>query len=109
VQVFSAGSEPKPVHPLAVQVMEEKHIDIQDQHSKGLEAFVREPFDYVITVCDRARENCPTFPGKPVQIHWSIPDPGLIEGSEEEKLATFRFVADELAERIRFLLGQLQT
>jgi thioredoxin type arsenate reductase len=106
VLVSSAGSEPKPVHELAIQVMKEKSIDIHHQQSKGLETFSQEPFDCVITVCDRARENCPAFPGKPVQIHWSIPDPARFEGSEDERLDTFRSVADELAERIRFLLGR---
>lgn len=106
VNVDSAGSEPKPLHPLAVQAMLEKNIDIRQQRSKEINLFVQEPFDYVITVCDRARENCPTFPGNPIQIHWSIPDPVLREGSEEEQLSIFRSVADELAGRIHFLLGR---
>lgn len=106
VQVFSAGSEPKPVHPLAVRVMEEKNIDIRSQQSKGFETVTGEKFDFVVTVCDRARENCPSFPGQPVQIHWSIPDPAIIEGSEEEKLTTFRSVANQLAERVQYFLGQ---
>ncbi len=109
VQVFSAGNDPKPIHPLAIQVMNEKRIDIQQQRSKGIETFVKEPFDYVITVCDRARENCPTLPGEPARMHWSIPDPSLNEGSDEEKLNTFRSVADELAERIHSFLGRFPT
>lgn len=107
VQAFSAGSEPQPVHALAIRVMEEKNIDIHSQRSKGIETVSGEKFDYVVTVCDRARENCPTFPSQPVQIHWSIPDPAIIEGSEEEKLNTFRSVADQLTERVQYFLGQL--
>jgi ArsR family transcriptional regulator, arsenate/arsenite/antimonite-responsive transcriptional repressor / arsenate reductase (thioredoxin) len=107
VQSFSAGSEPKPIHAFAIQVMEEKNIDIQEQRSKGLDVFAQEPFDYVITVCDRARENCPTFPSKPIQIHWSIPDPSLVEGSEDARLVAFRSVADELSERIHFFVSRL--
>jgi protein-tyrosine-phosphatase/DNA-binding transcriptional ArsR family regulator len=107
VQAFSAGNEPKLIHPLAIQVMKEKNIDIHQQHAKGFELFSQQSFDYVITVCDRARENCPTFPGLPVQIHWSIPDPSLANGSEEERLNMFRSVADTLAERLRFLLDQI--
>lgn len=106
VNVDSAGSDPKPLHPLVVQAMLEKSIDIRQQRSKEINLFVQETFDYVITVCDRARENCPTFPGNPVQIHWSIPDPTLCEGSEEELLNTFRNVADELAKRIHSLLDR---
>ena len=105
VQAFSAGSEPKPVHELAVRVMQEHNIDIQSQRSKGLETVTGEDFDYVITVCDRARENCPIFPGEPVHIHWSIPDPASTEGSEEERLKRFRAVADQLTERVKFFLG----
>jgi ArsR family transcriptional regulator, arsenate/arsenite/antimonite-responsive transcriptional repressor / arsenate reductase (thioredoxin) len=106
VNVESAGSEPKPLHPLAIQAMLEKSIDIRQQRSKEIKLFVQEPFDYVITVCDRARENCPTFPGNPIQIHWSIPDPALREGSEEEQLKLFRSVADDLAKRIHLLLDR---
>ncbi len=109
IQAFSAGNEPKILHPLAIQVMNEKNIDIHQQHAKGFETFAQQTFDYVITVCDRARENCPAFPGQPVQIHWSIPDPSLANGPEGERLNTFRSVADELAERVRFLLYQLGT
>ena len=105
VQAFSAGSEPKPVHELAVRVMQENNIDIRSQRSKGLETVTGEQFDFVVTVCDRARENCPVFPGKPVHIHWSIPDPASTEGSEEEKLKRFRAVADQLTERVQYFLG----
>ena len=106
VQAFSAGSEPKPIHDLAIQVMQEKNIDIRPQRSKGLETVIGQEFDYVVTVCDRARENCPAFPGHPVQVHWSIPDPAAIAGTEEEKLKIFQSVADLLAERIQYLLDQ---
>jgi len=106
VQAASAGHKPKQIHQYAVQVMKEKNIDIHQQQSKGFEAIAQEQFDYIITVCDRARENCPAFPGNPVQIHWSIPDPAMAEGSEEERLVMFRAVADELALRVHFMLNQ---
>lgn len=105
VQAFSAGSEPKPVHELAVRVMQENNVDIRSQRSKGLETVTGEQFDYIVTVCDRARENCPVFPGKPVHIHWSIPDPASTEGSDEERLKRFRAVADQLTERVQYFLG----
>ncbi|HEX4962238.1 MAG TPA: ArsR family transcriptional regulator [Thermoanaerobaculia bacterium] len=107
VEAFSAGTEVTRVHPLAVQTMAERGLDISAQRSKHLSEYVGEPFDYVITVCDNAREACPLFPGDPERIHWSIPDPAAVEGSEEVQAAAFQRAADELTARIRYLLAVL--
>jgi thioredoxin type arsenate reductase len=105
IQVFSAGTDPIPVNPNAIQVMKDFNIDIHKQQSKGQDQFLHQPFDYVITVCDRARENCPSFPGSPIEIHWSIADPTRMAGSPESQLQTFRAAADELDDRISFFLA----
>lgn len=98
--VFSAGTEPKALHPLAVRVMQEAGIDISAQRSKDLSAFMGQEFDYIITVCDRARDNCPTFPGDNERIHWSFDDPAAATGSEEEQLKVFRRVRNEIRTRV---------
>jgi protein-tyrosine-phosphatase len=85
IEVFSAGTEPGQVHPMAVRAMAELGIDIHNQRSKHLNEFLGKDFAYIITVCDRARENCPIFPGAPQRIHWSLPDPVEFEGSDEER------------------------
>jgi thioredoxin type arsenate reductase len=103
-QVFSAGTEATQVRPLAIRALADMDIDISGQRSKGMEEFLGQNFDYVITVCDRARESCPLFPGDPVQIHWSIPDPTAVEGTEEERYAAFRSTALELNSRISLLM-----
>jgi protein-tyrosine-phosphatase/DNA-binding transcriptional ArsR family regulator len=103
VEVFSAGTEPTELHPLAIQVMEERGIPIRGQHSKHLSEFVDQHFDYIITTCDIAREACPTFPGDPEQIHWSFADPAAVQGAEA-RLRAFKIVATELTTRINYLL-----
>lgn len=104
VQVFSAGTDPSGVHPLAIRAMDELGIDIRAQRSRHLETFRGRAFDTIITVCDLARENCPVFPGDPEQIHWSIPDPAAVEGPEEVRYAAFRQAARQLHTRIGYLL-----
>jgi protein-tyrosine-phosphatase/DNA-binding transcriptional ArsR family regulator len=104
VEAFSAGTEPTSVHPLAIRALQEMNIDIIHQRSKSVQEFLGQNFDYIITVCDRAREVCPVFPGDPVQIHWSFPDPVEMGGSESERLAAFREVALQLNTRIGYLL-----
>jgi arsenate reductase (thioredoxin) len=99
-EAFSAGTEATFVRPLAIQAMSELGIDISDQQSKTLEHYVREPFDEVITVCDAAAEACPVFPGALRRRHWSLEDPSKASGSEEEQLAVYRRVRDELRSRI---------
>jgi protein-tyrosine-phosphatase/DNA-binding transcriptional ArsR family regulator len=104
VQVFSAGTEPADVHPLAIEVMRQMGIDLRTHRSKSLEEFTGQDFDYIITVCDRAREACPVFPGDPVQIHWSFLDPAVVAGSEKERYQAFLDTAVQLNTRITYLL-----
>jgi len=99
-EVFSAGTEATFVRPLAIRAMSELGIDISGQQSKTLERYVREPFDEVITVCDAAAEACPVFPGAVRRRHWSLEDPSKATGTEEEQLAVYRRVRDELRTRI---------
>jgi protein-tyrosine-phosphatase/DNA-binding transcriptional ArsR family regulator len=108
VEAVSAGSKPKPLHANAVAAMRARGIDIASQQSKHLDVFVRQRFDYVITLCDRVREVCPEFPGAPQTIHWSIPDPAAEPGSDDETYPAFERTATELETRIRFLLHQIR-
>jgi protein-tyrosine-phosphatase/DNA-binding transcriptional ArsR family regulator len=103
VAAFSAGSRPKPIHPDAVAVMAERGIDLSAGRPKHLDEFTGERFDRVITLCDRVREVCPEFPGHPVAVHWSMPDPAAAPDGRP----AFEHAADELAERIDFLLYAL--
>ena len=99
-EVHSAGTESMHVRPLAVEAMAEVGADISGQESKTLERFVEEPFDYVITVCDSANEACPFFPNARERLHWPIPDPSKAGGTDEEKLASYREVRNEIRNRI---------
>ena len=99
--VVSAGTHPTHLRPEAVAAMQELGIDISAHWSKPLEAFVGREFDYVITVCDTARESCPVFPAGTQRIHWSIEDPAAIEGGDLARLAAFRQARDNLRSRIR--------
>jgi protein-tyrosine-phosphatase/DNA-binding transcriptional ArsR family regulator len=108
IEVFSAGTHPSGVHPMAVQVLAQMGMDVSAQRSKSLDLFAGLSFDYVITVCDRARELCPVFPGEPVMIHWSIPDPLEATGDDAQRMQAFHAVAAELFTRIHYLLLQLQ-
>ncbi|MDQ2715491.1 MAG: arsenate reductase ArsC [Chloroflexota bacterium] len=101
IEVFSAGTAPSSVNPLAIQVMRERDIDISHQRSKHLREFQSQPFDVVITVCDQAAEQCPIFSGRAERIHWSFPDPAAVHGPEEERLVAFRAVREALEERLR--------
>jgi arsenate reductase (thioredoxin) len=108
-EVFSAGTSPTRVRPEAIAVMHEAGIDISGHHSKSVEEFVGQDFDYVVTVCDNARETCPVFPAGTRSIHWSIEDPAENDGSEEERLAAFRRARDELQERLRAFVREQAT
>ncbi len=108
VEVFSAGTEASRVHPLAIEAMDKLGIDIRGQASKLVGQYLAERFDYVITVCDRAKENCPIFPGAPEQIHWSFPDPAAVDGSHIHKLQAFSQTALGLSQRIKHLLLLIQ-
>jgi ArsR family transcriptional regulator, arsenate/arsenite/antimonite-responsive transcriptional repressor / arsenate reductase (thioredoxin) len=107
VEVSSAGSHPSHVHPLAARTLVEQGIDTADLHSKPLSLFAGDRFDYVITLCDVVREACPSWSGEPEQVHWSLPDPSLIDASEEAALLAFRGTAVELARRVRYFLSVL--
>ncbi len=99
--VASAGVAPSFVRPEAMEVMNEIGIDISQQRSKSVAEFVAQPFDYVITVCDNANQNCPVFPGPAKRIHWDIEDPAAATGKPEIKLRAFREARDELQQRLR--------
>src|SRR5690349_20794142 len=99
--VESAGVAPTRVRPEAVAVMREIGIDISQQRSKSVDEFIERPFDYVITVCDNANEQCPVFPANTKRIHWSFADPAAVEGDEAARLAVFRSVRDEIRERLQ--------
>jgi len=99
--VFSAGTHPSVVNPLAIAVMSERGVDISGQRSKSVSEFVDQPFDFVITVCDQAAEACPIFPGPTERIHWNFPDPATVTGTEEEKLNAFRSVRNSLYDQLR--------
>jgi len=100
-EVFSAGINPTHVRPEAITVMREVGIDISGHRSKSVEEFAGQDFDYVITVCDNAKESCPVFPAKTKLVHWSIADPAAMQGSQGEALTTFRRVRDELRARLQ--------
>jgi len=99
--VSSAGTKPSHVRPEAIAVMDELGIDISTHRSKHVDEFAGQSFDYVLTVCDHARESCPLFPGRAVRLHHSFDDPAAVEGSEIERLAAFRRVRDELRAYLR--------
>jgi arsenate reductase len=99
-EAFSAGTEATQVRPLAIRAMAELGIDISRQESKTLDRYLGEPFDEVITVCDRAAEACPVFPGALRRRHWSFEDPSKATGSETEQLAVYRRIRDEIHSRI---------
>ena len=98
--VSSAGTERRPTHPLAIRMMAERGIDISGHTSKLLMGMMREPRDYVITVCDDANDRCPLFPGTVKRLHWSLTDPSRATGTEEERLAVFRQVRDTIHARL---------
>ena len=98
VRVFSAGSEHGTVNPLAVRVLAEVGVDASAQHSKGLDAVPLDDIDLVVTLC--AEEVCPLFPRPVRKLHWPLPDPAKATGTDEERLATFRAVRDELTARL---------
>lgn len=105
--VFSAGTKPSHVRHEAINVMREIDIDISSHRSKSVDEFIGQEFDYVITVCDNARESCPIFPGRTERIHWSFEDPAAVEGDEVTRLEVFRRVRDEIREKlIGFLVSE---
>ena len=103
LEPYSAGLEPKGVNPLTVRVMKEVGIDISNQASKHLDVYLgKTRFQYLITVCDDADENCPVgLPGIQARLHWSFEDPARFEGAEEQKLAKFREVRDLIEKKVQ--------
>ncbi len=100
-EVLSAGTNPSHVRPEAIAAMREIGIDISGHRSKSVDEFVGQGFDYVITVCDNAKESCPVFPAATQRIHWSLDDPAALQGPEGERLAEFRRVRDQLRSLLR--------
>ena len=102
---LSAGAKPAGyVHPLAVEAMREVGVDISKHTSKSIDDFEGKKLDYLVTVCDKARESCPTFSGAAKTLHWSFDDPAHATGSDEEKMRVFRRVREEIKQRIRLFL-----
>lgn len=107
IEAASAGTHPKIIHPDAIRCMAEIGIDISAQRAKSLDLYLGERLDYVITVCDQAKESCPVFPGASEYLHWSIPDPAPTPGTDEERMLVFRQVREELTGRIEELLRRI--
>lgn len=100
-EVHSAGTKASRVRPEAIAAMRELGIDISGHRSKSVDEFAGQSFDYVVTVCDNARDNCPVFPSGTVRLHWSFEDPAAVEGSEEDRLSAFRRIRDQIHDRVR--------
>jgi len=103
-EVSSAGTKPSHVRPEAIEAMKEVGIDISGHRSKSVDEFAGQEFDYVVTVCDNAKESCPVFPGKTERIHWSFEDPAAVEGDWETRLGAFRRLRDKIREKFRQLV-----
>jgi arsenate reductase len=101
---FSAGTEPKGVNPLTLRALDLAGVDATGLRSKSVTEFLDQAFDYVVTVCDRARETCPLFPGEHESLHWGFDDPAGAAGTEEERRAVFERVMSEIAGRIRVFI-----
>ena len=106
--IESAGLEPSFVRPEAIEVMREIGIDITRQRSKSIDEFMGQPFDYVITVCDNANQNCPIFPAASRRIHWSIKDPAVVGGSEQTRLEAFRAARQDLRQRLSQFMAEIK-
>ena len=105
-EVYSAGTKPAKVNETTVAVMKEIGIDISGHRSKSVNEFIKNHFDYVITVCDSAKESCPIFPSKGILLHWPFPDPPHDQGVTEETIRQFRTVRDMIRERIKKEINQ---
>ena len=104
--IYSAGIEPHGVNPKAIAVMKEDGIDISDHTSNNIEEYRKVDFDYVITVCDNARENCPFFPSKGKKAHHNFPDPAKAKGNDEEIMQQFRNVRDMIKTYCRIFIAE---
>ena len=103
-EAFSAGTEAAGIRPETIQVMNEIGLDISGQRSKTIDEFRGQSFDWFITVCDQAQQNCPVLPGVQDVAHWSIEDPSLAEGTLDERLAAFRRTRDLIRNRLRVFI-----
>lgn len=108
VEVFSAGNEATAVHPLAIRAAADWGVDISQQQAQNIAEFAGQSFDRIITVCDRVREVCPAFPNDPPTIHWSLPDPTAVTGTDDEQYQAFWAIAQQLSTRIDYLLWSLR-
>jgi arsenate reductase (thioredoxin) len=108
-EVHSAGLELKEINPLTLRVMEERGYSMADHSAKGVDVYLGKMlFKYLITVCDKAEKNCPTvWPGVNQRLHWSFEDPAALEGSEEQKLAKFREIRDQIEQKVRAWIEEL--
>ena len=100
-EVYSAGVKATQVNLLAIKVMAEAGVDISKHRPKSAMEFFGQKFDYVVTVCDNAKQTCPAFPGTYEKVHWDLEDPAEAQGNEEERLAIFRKIRDEIEQRIK--------
>ena len=100
-EVNSAGTEPKGINPLTLAVLDAAGIDASWAASKSTTEFLRQPFDYVVTVCDHARQSCPVFPGANQSLHWNLEDPAAATGTEAERLAVFQTVFGQIDANVR--------
>jgi len=105
-EVYSAGTQPSRVNPYAIKVMAEVGIDISSHHAKHIDVFYGIKLDYVVTVCNQAKESCPFFQGGKEYLHSNFEDPSQVEGSEEEKLAIFRQIRDQIGRWIEKAFGK---
>ncbi len=99
-EVHSAGTEPKGINPLTLRVLAAAGIDASFARSKSVDEFLGRSFDYVVTVCDQARQSCPVFPGVHESLHWGYEDPAAAQGTDDERLAVFRKVFIQIGERV---------
>lgn len=106
-EVHSAGLDPTVINPFTVKVLEEIGIDTSDQYAKSLDTYLgKVHFSYLITVCSKAEERCPIFPGMGTRIHWPFEDPAAFEGSDEEKMEKFREIRNQIEEKIKSWIAE---
>ena len=105
--VYSAGAKPSQVNPFAIEAMSQRGIDISSHASDDLRRYLSREFDYVITVCDNAADNCPVFPGRAQRLHWSFADPAAVQGDDDAILRSFVKTRDGLEARLRDWLKEM--
>ncbi|HHW17586.1 MAG TPA: arsenate reductase (thioredoxin) [Firmicutes bacterium] len=106
-EVFSAGLDPQGLNPYAVKAMSEIGIDISGQRSKAIDLNLLQTMDVIVTLCGDAEERCPVTPAGVLHLYWPLPDPAKVSGTDEEILAEFRRIRDEIRDRIAYLIGEL--